>query len=44
MYLHFGEEVRRALPPDVAKRARDAGRAMSVEEAFEHALGMLPPK
>jgi tetratricopeptide (TPR) repeat protein len=44
MYLHFGEEVRRALPPDVAKRARDAGRAMSVEEAFEHALGMLPPR
>ena len=42
IYLHFGEQVRRALPADVAKRARDAGRSMSVEEAFEHALAMLP--
>jgi tetratricopeptide (TPR) repeat protein len=43
VYLHFGAQVRRALPADVAKRARDAGRALSVEEAFEHALAMLPP-
>jgi tetratricopeptide (TPR) repeat protein len=43
IYLHFGAQVRRALPADVAKRARDAGRALSVEEAYEHALAMLPP-
>ncbi len=42
-YLHFGGQVRRALPADVAKRARDAGRAMSVDEAYELALAMLPP-
>jgi len=36
-------EVRRALPADVAKRARDEGRAMSVERAFDLALAMLPP-
>ena len=44
IYLHFGGKVRRALPADVAKRARDASRAMSVEEAFEAALAMLPPE
>jgi hypothetical protein len=44
IYLHFGGQVRRALPADVAKRARDAGRGLSVEEAYEHALAMLPPE
>ena len=42
IYVHFTAQVRRALPADVAKRARDEGRALSVEEAFDLALAMLP--
>ncbi len=42
IYVHFTAQVRRALPTDVAKRARDEGRALSVEEAFDLALAMLP--
>jgi len=44
IYVHFTAQVRRALPADVAKRARDEGRALSVEQAFDLALAMLPPK
>jgi predicted ATPase len=44
IYVHFSAQVRRALPADVAKRARDEGRALSVEQAFELALAMLPPE
>jgi tetratricopeptide (TPR) repeat protein len=42
IYVHFTAQVRRALPADVAKRARDEGRALSVEQAFELALALLP--
>ena len=44
IYVHFTAQVRRALPADVAKRARDEGRALSVEQAFDLALAMLPPE
>jgi class 3 adenylate cyclase len=43
IYVHFTAQVRRALPADFAKRAREEGRALSVEQAFELALAMLPP-
>jgi hypothetical protein len=42
IYVHFTAQVRRALPANVAKRARDEGWALSVEQAVELALAMLP--
>jgi predicted ATPase/class 3 adenylate cyclase len=42
IYVHFTAQVRRALPADVAKRARDEGHALSVEQAFELALAIFP--
>ena len=44
IYVHFTARVRRALPADVARRARDEGRVLSVEQAFDLALEMLPPE
>ncbi len=41
IYVHFNAQVRRALPANVAKRARDEGRALSVEAAFDLALAMF---
>jgi tetratricopeptide (TPR) repeat protein len=40
-YVHFTRRVRQALPADVAARARDAGRAMSVGAAYDEALAAL---
>ena len=41
IYVYFTRRVRHALPADLAARARDAGRAMSVGAAYEHALAAL---
>ena len=40
-YVHFTRRVRQTLPGDVAARARDAGRAMSVGAAYDEAIAAL---
>jgi predicted ATPase/DNA-binding winged helix-turn-helix (wHTH) protein len=37
-YMHALDRVRAALGPTEARRARDAGRALSIEQAFERVL------
>lgn len=44
IYVHFTAQVRRALPRELSERARDEGRALSVEQGFELALGLLPSR
>lgn len=38
LYVHYVRLVRAALDPDEARRARDRGLAMSLEEAIGYAL------
>ena len=40
-YVHFTRRVRQELPRDAAARARDAGRAMSVDAAYDDAIAAL---
>lgn len=41
LYRHYLPIVREALGPDEARRARDEGRAMTMDEAFAYALDGL---
>ncbi len=43
LYLRYTALVRAALGPEEAHRARDEGRAMTLDEAFDYALAGLPP-
>jgi hypothetical protein len=43
LYLRYTAQVRAALGPDEAHRARDEGRAMTLDEAFDYTLAGLPP-
>ena len=43
LYLRYTALVRAALGPEEARRARDEGRAMTLDEAFDYALAGLPP-
>jgi predicted ATPase/DNA-binding winged helix-turn-helix (wHTH) protein len=43
LYLRYTALVRAALGPEQAHRARDEGRAMTLDEAFDYALAGLPP-
>jgi hypothetical protein len=43
LYLRYTALVRAALGPEEAHRARDEGRAMTLDEAFDYALSGLPP-
>ncbi|MCI0347464.1 MAG: hypothetical protein L0221_18815, partial [Chloroflexi bacterium] len=38
LYRHWLPKVRAELPPDAARRLRDEGRAMSLDDALEYAL------
>jgi hypothetical protein len=42
MYLQCLPQARATLGPDEARRARDEGRAMTLDEAFDYALAGLP--
>ena len=41
MYRHYLPRVRAALGPDEGRRARDEGRAMTLDTAFAYALESL---
>jgi predicted ATPase/DNA-binding winged helix-turn-helix (wHTH) protein len=43
MYLQTMPKLRAALGPAEARQARDEGRAMTLDEAFDYALAGLPP-
>lgn len=43
LYLRYTALVRAALGLEEAHRARDEGRAMTLDEAFDYALAGLPP-
>jgi predicted ATPase/DNA-binding winged helix-turn-helix (wHTH) protein len=43
LYLRYTALVRAELGPEEARRVRDEGRAMTLDEAFDYALAGLPP-
>lgn len=42
-YLYYRPLLRAALGPDAARRARDEGGAMTLDEAFGYAVERLAP-
>lgn len=42
-YLHYTPLIRAALGTDESRRARDEGRAMTLDDAFDYALAGLAP-